>query len=200
MTIYVKHMVSNRCKQRVMSELEQLDITGSSIELGKVELSQPLSNDQLEALRFNLAAYGLKVMPDRKVELVKKIKLVIKSMLADSENEVTVNHSEYISGKLKVQYASLARVFVETKGLTIKQYIIKCRIKFAKELIREKTYTLSQIAYRLNYSNIGHLSNQFKKLTGISPSFFKQRTRLNNDNLISQENANSKITIKQRKT
>ncbi|TVR37777.1 MAG: AraC family transcriptional regulator [Cryomorphaceae bacterium] len=181
MTIYIKHMVSNRCKQKVAAELKRLGIEGSTIQLGRVELPKPLYSDQLEALRHNLSGYGLEVIQNHNEELVQKVKLVIQSMLAHSAHELAINHSEYISDKLGVKYAYLARIFSETTGLSIKQFIINHRIQLTKDLIRKNNQTLTEIAYQLNYSSIGHLSNQFKEVTGFAPSIFKRKTRLHAD-------------------
>jgi AraC-like DNA-binding protein len=174
MTIYIKNMVCLRCKQKVAVELDRLGIESTVIQLGKVELSTPLSAHQLEKLRTTLSLYGLEVMRNRNEELVEKIKTVVMEMVDDSGDELTVKHSEFISDKLGKKYTYLARVFVEVTGMSIRQFVISHRVELTKTLIRQNRQSLTEIAFQLNYSSIGHLSNQFKDTTGISPSVYRR--------------------------
>lgn len=180
MIIYIKNMVSSRCKLKVKSEFEQLGIKEAKVQLGKVELSNPVSNNQIEQLRNALSPSGLEVMLNSNLEVVEQIKGVVRQMIdepVDSMVDQTITNSEYISKKLGKSYTCLAKVFSEETGVSIGQFIIGHRIEHTKELIRQDVLSLSEIAYRLNYSSIGHLSNQFKQTTGISPSVYRKISR-----------------------
>ncbi|WP_111684613.1 helix-turn-helix domain-containing protein [Winogradskyella tangerina] len=186
MKIYIKYMVSLRCKLMVKSELEKLGIHQTNIELGMVETKEEINDDLLLELKSNLAKSGLELMDDNKSILVDRIKNVIIEMIHYSEEIPKVNYSDYIAEKLDYDYTYLSNLFSEVRGITIQHFIIKHKIERAKELILYKELNLTEIAYKLNYSSVAHLSNQFKKVTGHTPSYYKkigQKRKCNLENL-----------------
>ena len=176
-------MVSLRCKLMVKLELEKLGIEASSIELGMIETKKKISIKQLEELKSNLAVSGLELLDDKKSILIDKIKNVIIEMIHYSDEIPQVNYSDFISEKLGYDYTYLSNLFSEVKGITIQHFIIKHKIEKAKELILYNELNLTEIAYRLHYSSVAHLSNQFKKVTGHTPSYFKKLGEKRKSNL-----------------
>ncbi len=174
MNIFIKHMVSQRCKLKVKEELNNLGIDYISIDLGTVELTNRLTPEQLDRLKDNLLNSGLELMGDQKSILVERIKNIIIKMIHESEKLPRVNYSDYISEQLDYDYTYLSNIFTEVKGITIQQYIINNKIERVKELLLYDELNLTEISYRLHYSSVAHLSNQFRKITGISPSYFKK--------------------------
>jgi AraC-like DNA-binding protein len=174
MRLYIKYMVSLRCKLIVKDELIRLGIKYFTIDLGMVEISEVLSVVQHELLRDRLLKYGLELLEDKKAILIEKIKNVIIEMIHYSDELPLLKYSEYLSQKLGYNYTYLANIFCEVKGITIQQYIIINKIEKVKELILYNDLNLTEISYRLNYSSVAHLSRQFKKVTGLTPSFFKK--------------------------
>lgn len=144
------------------------------IELGMVEVQEDVTDRQREQLRENLLKSGLELLDDKKSILIEKIKNVIIEMIHYSDEVPRVNYSEYISEKLKYDYTYLSNVFSEVKGVTIQHFIILHKIEKVKELLLYDEINLTQISYKLHYSSVAHLSNQFKKITGLSPSYFKK--------------------------
>jgi AraC-like DNA-binding protein len=183
MKIYVKYMVSHRCKLMVMSELERLGIKFFGVELGIISLAVYLTDEQSEQLNKRLKKSGLELLDDRRGILVESIKLAILEMIHYSDEEPIYNYSDYLSEKLGYDYTYLANVFTEVKGMTIQHFIILNKIEKAKELILYDELTLSEIAYRLHYSSTAHLSHQFKKVTGLTCSFFKEIANRRRSNL-----------------
>ncbi len=170
----------------VKQELERLGLDYSSIELGMVEMRHPLTETQTKVFKANLAVSGLELLDDKKSILIEKIKNVIIEMIHYSEKVPEVNFSDFLSEKLGYDYTYLSNIFSEVKGITIQHYIIKHKIEKIKELILYDELNLTEIAFRLNYSSLGHLSNQFKKVTGHTPSFYKkigQKRKSNLENL-----------------
>jgi len=167
-------MVSLRCKMVVKDELQRLGINCQSIDLGVIEVEKGISDEQMERLANNLRKSGLELLDDKRNILVERIKCVIIEMIHYSEEVPKVNDSDYISKKLGYDYTYLSNTFSEVKGITIQHYIITHKIERAKELLLYDELTLTEIAYKLNYSSVAHLSNQFKKITGLTPSYFKE--------------------------
>ena len=158
----------------VRSELEKIGLHATTVELGEVEIAGELfAAEQVELTRA-LAKYGFELMEDKKSKLIEKIKNIIIEMVHYAEEPPVLNFSVYLSEKLDYDYNYLSNLFSEVKGTTIEHYIISHKIERAKELIIYNELTLTEIAYKLHYSNVAHLSNQFKKVTGLTPSFFKQ--------------------------
>lgn len=174
MKIYIKYMVSLRCKMMVKQQLEKLEIKYVVVNLGMVEFLQDVTAKQRRQLKINLAKSGLVLLDDKKSILIEKIKNVITEMIHYSDEIPKVNYSDYIAEKLGYDYTYLANVFSEVKGVTIQQYIIANKIERVKELLLYDELTLSEISYKMHYSSVAHLSGQFKKVTGLTPTFFKQ--------------------------
>ena len=183
MKLYIKYMVSLRCKMVVKSELEKLGLTCVSVDLGAVEINEEISDEQLEIFNQNLKKSGLELLDDKKNILVEKIKAVIIEMIHYSDEVPNVNDSDYISQKLNYDYTYLSNTFSEVKGMTIQQYMILHKIEKVKELLIYDELTLTEIAHRLHYSSVAHLSNQFKKVTGLTPTYFKELKELRKKSL-----------------
>lgn len=183
MKLYVKYMVSLRCKLKVKDELNSLGITALAIDLGVVELLDDLSPEQRSVLKENLLKSGLQLLDDNKSILIERVKNVIIEMIHYSEEMPTQNYSDYISQKLSHDYTYLSNMFSEVKGITIQQFIILNKIERVKELLLYDELNLTEISYRLHYSSVAHLSNQFKKITGLTPSYFKKMKKARNSNL-----------------
>lgn len=183
MKLYIKYMVSLRCKLMVKLELEKLGIEYTSLELGMIEIKENIQKEQLQQLKQNLAVSGLELLEDKKSILIDRIKNVIIEMIHVSEEVPKVNYSEFISEKLGYDYIYLSNLFSEVKGVTIQHFIIKHKIEKAKELILYDELNLTEIAYRLHYSSVAHLSNQFKKVTGHTPSYYKKLGKKRKGNL-----------------
>lgn len=158
----------------VKEELTKLGIGHSVIDLGMAEISEDISEKQRAQLAENLLKSGLELLDNKKSILIEKIKNVITEMIHYSDEVPKVNYSEYISEKLKYDYTYLSNLFSEVKGITIQQFIIVHKIERVKELLLYDELNLTEISYKLHYSSVAHLSNQFKKITGLSPSYYKQ--------------------------
>jgi YesN/AraC family two-component response regulator len=157
----------------VKSELEKLGIRYATVDLGEVELFDVISQVQLDKLAFALKKSGLELMDDKKSILVEKIKMIIVEIVHYSNDELKVNLSDYLSEKLNHNYTYLANLFMEVKGTTIEHFYLSHKIEKVKELLVYNELSLTEIAYKLHYSSVAHLSNQFKKMTGLTPSHFK---------------------------
>jgi YesN/AraC family two-component response regulator len=158
----------------VRSELEQLGLHIINIDLGEVEISEDLSTSQKVNLQAALLKFGLEVMEDKKSMLIEKIKNIVVEMIHYSDEPPVWNFSNYLAEKLNYDYNYLSNLFSEVKGNTIEHFIISHKIERAKELLIYNEMSLTEIADKLHYSNVAHLSNQFKKVTGLTPSFFKK--------------------------
>lgn len=179
-------MVSLRCKMIVKSELENLGLQFKAVELGEVEMIEEIPSDVKDALKTALLKFGFELMEDKKSILIEKIKNIIVEMIHYSEEPPVQNFSAFLSEKLNYDYHYLSNLFSEVKGITIEHYIIAHKIERAKELLLYNELTLTEIADKLHYSNVAHLSNQFKKVTGLTPSFFKKmkhKRRISLENL-----------------
>ena len=183
MKLYIKYMVSLRCKMMVQEELKKLGLKYVVVDLGMVEIMEDITQEQREQLKENLLKSGLELLDDKRSILVEKIKNVIIEMVHYSDELPKVNYSDYISEKLGYDYTYLANTFSEVKGITIQQFIITHKIERVKELLLYDELNLTEISYKLHYSSVAHLSNQFKKVTGLSPSFYKQLKNKRKKNL-----------------
>jgi AraC-like DNA-binding protein len=166
-------MVSIRCKMIVKDELSRLGIHYTMLDLGVVEIKEPITAIQREILRVGLLNSGLVLMDDKKAILIEQIKNVIVEMVHYAEERPKTNFSDYISQKLDHDYTYLANLFSEVTGTTIEHFIIAHKIEKVKELLLYDELNLTEISYRLNYSSVAHLSNQFKKVTGLTPTYYK---------------------------
>jgi AraC-like DNA-binding protein len=175
-------MVSLRCKMMVKEELKKLGIEFINVDLGLVEIPEDITAAQHDQLKINLAKSGLELLDDKRSILIEKIKNVIIEMVHYADEMPNIKYSNYISEKLHYDYTYLSNIFSEVKGITIQQFIIIHKIERVKELLLYDELNLTEISYILNYSSVAHLSNQFKKITGLSPSYFKllKKKRINN--------------------
>lgn len=166
-------MVSTRCKAAVKEELKRLGLHFIVVDLGEVEIMENISTDQREQLKSGLLQAGLELMDDKRAVLIEKIKNTVIEMIHHSDEIVKINFSEFLSEKLNHDYTYLANLFSEVQGTTIEQFIISHKIERIKELIIYDELNITEIAWKMNYS-VAHLSNQFKKVTGLSPTYFKK--------------------------
>lgn len=173
MKLYIKNMVSLRCKMVVRAELEKMKLNQTIVELGEVEIMEDLSAEKRNQLKTALLKSGLEMMDDQRAILVERIKNIIVEMIHYTDELPKVNFSDYLSKKLNHNYSYLANLFSEVKGTTIEHFIIMHKIERVKELIIYDELNLTEIAYMLHYSSVAHLSTQFKKITGLTPTFFK---------------------------
>jgi AraC-like DNA-binding protein len=185
MKLYIKNMVSIRCTMVVKAEIMKMGLHPLVVELGEVEIRENISDKKYAALKVTLLKSGLELMDDKKAMLIEKIKNVIVELIHYSEELPKTNFSDYLSKKLNYDYTYLSNLFSEVKGITIEHFIISHKIERVKELLVYNELTLSEIAWKLRYSSVAHLSNQFKKVTGLTPSFFK---KMKHKRLIALEN------------
>jgi len=167
-------MVSNRCKMAVKEALRSLGLHFIVVDLGEVEVMENVSQEQRDELKLALLGSGLELMDDKRAVLIEKIKNAIVEMVHHTNELMKVNFSEFLSEKLNHDYTYLANLFSEVQGTTIEQFIISHKIERIKELIIYGELNITEIAWKMNYSSVAHLSNQFKKVTGLTPSHFKQ--------------------------
>jgi AraC-like DNA-binding protein len=167
-------MVSNRCKLAVKDTLKQLGLHFVLVDLGEIDVMENLTSAQREELKAALQKQGLELMDDKRAMLIEKIKNAIIEMVHHTHEVIKVNFSEYLAEKLNHDYTYLANLFSETQGTTIEQFVISHKVERIKELIIYGELNITEIAWKMNYSSVAHLSNQFKKVTGLSPSHFKQ--------------------------
>ncbi|HUW06112.1 MAG TPA: helix-turn-helix domain-containing protein [Williamwhitmania sp.] len=183
MKLYIKYMVSLRCKLMVKQELEKLGLRYVVVDLGVVDILEDITPAQREKLSAGLLKMGLELLDDTRSILIERIKNVVIEMIHYADELPKIKYSDYISEKLGYDYTYLSNVFSEVKGITLQHYIILHRIEKVKELLLYDELNLSEISYRLQYSSVAHLSNQFKKITGLTPSFFKQLKSKRSKNL-----------------
>lgn len=173
MKLHIRNMVSNTCKMMVKNELELIGLKYESIRLGEVEMRNVPTKEQYRLLRAALIKFGLELMVDKKAMLIERIKNTIIDMVHYTEELPKVKNSNYISEKIEHDYTYLANVFSQETGITIEHYIINHKIERAKELILYDELNLTEISYLLNYSSVAHLSRQFKQVTGLTASYFR---------------------------
>jgi AraC-like DNA-binding protein len=167
-------MVCSRCKMAVKEELLRLGFHPVVVELGEAEITEKLSQTELEQVNAGMLKYGLELMEDKKCVLIQKIKNIIVELVHYSEEPLVVNLSEYLHVRLEHNYTYLASLFSQVQGTTIEKYFILQKIERVKELLVYNELSLTEIAYLMHYSSLAHLSAQFKKVTGLTPSHFKQ--------------------------
>lgn len=158
----------------VREELKSMGIPIIQLELGMVETAYDISSEQHEELKKNLLTSGLELLDDKKAILIEKIKNVIIELIHYSDELPNMNYSDYIAEKLDHNYSYLSNIFSEVQGVTIEHYIIHHKIERVKELLLYDEFNLTQISQMMNYSSVAHLSNQFKKVTGLTPTYFKE--------------------------
>ena len=171
MKIYIKYMVSHRCKIVVRAELDVLKIPYGIVNLGEVYIQGKITTPQLHLLRIALLKSGLEIIDTEKAKIIEKIKILIIDVVHISDEPMMLNFSHYIEQELHYSYTCLSNVFTEVTGFPISQYIIAQKIELAKELLLYGELNLTEIAAKMNYSSVAHLSAQFKKVTGLTPQF-----------------------------
>ena len=174
MKLYIKNMVCSRCKMVVKSELEKLGLHLFSVELGEVETTTKISDLQKKEIAQQLKLFGFELIDDKKSRTIEKIKLLIIDLVHQKNNEIYTNLSDYIVSHLSQDYNTISNLFSEVENTTIEKYFILQKTEKVKELLMYDEMNLSEIAFQLKYSSVAHLSNQFKKVTGFSPTYFKQ--------------------------
>ena len=173
-TLFIKNMVCNRCIMVVQNELDKLDLGVKNIRLGEVTLDEELTDEEKKKLSEVLVRLGFQIIDDKKSRIIEKIKNIIIELVHHQDNDTKTNLSEVLSNKLHHDYNHLSNLFPEVEGTTIEKYFIAQKIERVKELLVYDELSLSEIAFQLNYSSVAYLSNQFKKITGLTPSHFKQ--------------------------
>jgi len=174
MKLFIKNMVCIRCQMVVKAELEKLNIPYTEVKIGEANTVGEITPGQLEELDIGLKKSGLLLMDDKKSILVEKIKSAIIELVHYTDEQIKVNLSDYLSEKLRYDYTYMANLFSEVKGITIEKFYLIHKIEKVKELIVYDELNLTEIAYKMHYSSVSHLSNQFKKFTGLTPSHFKK--------------------------
>ena len=175
-TLHIKNMVCNRCIKVVREELEKLDYTVEKIELGEVVIMSDKKKFQLDKIKKSFEENGFELIGSRKANIIERVKILIIKLIHHNSTETQSNlnlHDEIIK-EAGLSYQYVSSLFSSMEGITIEKFIIHQKIEKVKELIVYDELTLSEIAYRLEYSSVQHLSNQFKKVTGLSPSYFKK--------------------------
>lgn len=169
-------MISLRCKALVEEELKRLGLGSKEVivDIGMIDILEDITEEQKKAFKLNLLKSGLEVLDEKRSELIEKIKDVIMDMIHHQEERPKVNYSDYIAEKIGLDYTYLSGLFSEVKGTTIQQFIIWHKIERAKEMILYGDYSLTEIAARLHYSSVAHLSSQFKKVTGLTSSYYRE--------------------------
>lgn len=172
--LFIKNMVCNRCIMVVAQLLDKLSIPSKDIELGEVLLENPLSQDKKKKLQQELGTLGFELIDDKNSQLIEAIKRLIIELVHDKDEDISVNLSTMLSQNLHHDYQFLSSLFSQVEGTTIEQYHIAQKIERVKELLVYDELSLSEIAHKLNYSSVAYLSNQFKKVTGLTPTHFKK--------------------------
>ena len=173
-TLFIKNMVCNRCVIAVRNELNDSGIEPVEVQLGEVTLEKELTTQEKIKFSNALISLGFEMIDDKKSRLIEQIKIIIIDLVHHKVNETKTNLSEVLSSKLFHDYNYISNLFSEVEGITIEKYFIAQKIEKVKELLVYDEFSLSEIAFRLNYSSVAYLSNQFKKVTGLSPSHFKK--------------------------
>ncbi len=172
-TLYIKNMVCNRCILVVRNELERIGAKAQAVDLGEVTLSQPLTSAQRQTLEEAFRSLGFELIDDRKSKIIDKVKTLIIELVHQHNSELRTNLSEYLTRHIYHDYSYITHLFSEVEGTTIEKYFIAQKIERVKELLVYDEMTLTEIAFLLHYSSVAHLSHQFKQVTGLTPTHFK---------------------------
>lgn len=178
-TLYIKNMVCPRCIESVWDVFSELNIQTSAIKLGEVTVTSIINFKLKEKLEARLKLKGFELLEDKNSKLIAQIKSIVINQIHHSEDVLNINFSTYIADQLNQDYSTLSKLFSSVEGVTIERFILKQKVERVKEFIFYKELTLSEIAFKMGYSSVAHLSSQFKKETGMPPSEFK---KLNNPN------------------
>ncbi|KVV14975.1 AraC family transcriptional regulator [Flavobacterium sp. TAB 87] len=179
MKLFIKNMVCDRCKTAVQSELEKLGLHPILVELGEIELKEDTIDTVKSELIHTLSTLGFELLDDKKSKTIDKIKTLIIDLVHHKKDQLSTNLSQFLADEIQQDYSTLTALFSEVEGTTIEKFLIAQKIEKVKELLVYDELTLSQIAFQLHYSNVSHLSNQFKKVTGFSPTYFKNLKKKN---------------------
>ena len=174
MRLYIKNMVCSRCIMVVKSKLQKLGLSPITVNLGEVEIKENISKQQKDTLAKHLQSLGFELIDNKKSKTIERIKNLIIELVHHNNNQLNITLSNYLATQLLQDYNSISNLFSEVEGITIEQYFIAQKIEKVKELLMYNELSLSQIAFQLNYSSTAYLSNQFKKVTGFTPSYYKQ--------------------------
>ncbi len=175
MVLYIKNMVCNRCIMVVKNELEKIGFQPVSVKLGEIELNSEINDDEKQMINVHLKQYGFETIDDKKGRIIEQIKASIIELVHNRNSQLKTNLSDFLSRELIHDYTYLSNLFSEVEGTTIEKFFIAQKIERVKELLVYDELSLSEIAFKMNYSSVAHLSNQFKKVTGLTPSFFKSK-------------------------
>lgn len=173
---YIKNMVCTRCVMVVKAELEKLGFQPNIVELGEIHFKEKIADVDKNKIAKHLNAFGFELLDDATSRIIEKIKLVLIDLVQNKNNDINLNLSDYLKNNLAQDYSKLSNLFSEVEGISIEKYFINLKIERIKELIVYDELSLTEIANMLNYSSVAHLSNQFKKNTGMTPSQFKNQT------------------------
>jgi YesN/AraC family two-component response regulator len=173
MKLYIKNMVGNSCKTLVKSEIKKLGLNLVLVELGEVEIAEIIVHEQRNQLNANLQKIGLELLDNKRSMIIESIKTRIIELVRYSDKRLRVRLSFYLSEKLEYDYTYLANIFSENQGITIEQFFLNQKIERVKELLLYNDSSLTEIADKMQYSSVGHLSNQFRKITGMTPTNYK---------------------------
>ncbi len=178
MILHIKNMVCDRCNAAVRSILDSLDISYQSVILGEVESTEKVTGKLRTALKTALQAQGFDLLDDKKSKMIEKVKNILIALVQEEHQLDKINISEYVSQEIAADYGSLSQIFSDQEGYTIEHYFILQRIEKVKELLRYNEMSLSEIAIKMHFSDVAHLSNQFKKVVGCTPTAFKKFQRV----------------------
>lgn len=173
MKLFIKNMVCNRCILVVQSELEQLGFEVLNVKLGEVQFLKVLTQSEKHLISNHVKSFGFELLEDKNSQLIEKIKALLIDLVQTKNNDINIKLSDYLVHHLHTDYSRISNLFSETESVSIEKYFINQKIEKVKELLYYDELSLSEIANLLNYSSVAHLSNQFKKVTGFSPSYFK---------------------------
>lgn len=174
MKLYVRFMVSLKCKMLIKADLKKIGINYAVVELGVIDILEDITTEQLEKLKTKLLKSGFELLDKERANLINKIKEAIKEMINESIETLEENYVEYITKKVGHDYKFISELFAEVKGITIEQFILTSKIEKAKELILYDEAKIKEVSEKLNYKNVSKLSNQFKKVTGLTPKYYKE--------------------------
>ncbi len=175
MLLEIKNMVSSRCKILVEREMKKLGFQRITVEMGEVEFEGDISDAKLQLFDSALKNLGLEILIDRKTRVIAEIKEAVYQLVYHTDDLPKPNYSDYISEKVNISYTTLSNIFSAKENITIEKYIIIRRMERVKELLIYTDLALSDIAFNMHFSSVAHLSNQFKKVTGMTPSFFRNQ-------------------------
>ena len=182
MKLYIKNMVCSRCKATIRNELDKLNIPYISVDLGEVTIKKKLTHVQHHQLFMALEQFGFELINNEKNNLIEKLKKAIFDLKMYSDEDLNTSYSDFISLSTNDSFISLNTLFSEIEGITIEKYIIKQKVEIVKELLDHNNFNLTEIAVKMHYSSVAQLSSQFKRITGLTPSHFKQLRNISLNN------------------